>query len=758
MDPCPSSRIITDSSKCPSNPSPSPAPPAPTPAKKAGPNVLDIVKELLKILQITDVDAETCVEDVGNAGVFLKDFGDDVKSKNYGTAGRDLASAISSLSTAVSDCKIQEIQTKLDALAAAIKWANISTSGIDNTVRFIVDASDLWNGVEALATAVQGKDPSQIATALQNLISEWTSIFGPCTSKACKFVDGFLRLVQVVSPNIKPCEDALVPVYENLTLGVQLFQQKDFKGAVGSFAKGLDELAVAVDNDACGIQQIVPVLEQVAPKLANAIIKIGESNTTEIIVGFMNVYDTLYNAVEDLSKGDIAGFGMQMGKLLQELKASNCETKFCIVFEGILSALQIESSDYTQCTGDLDNSWDSFQSSFSYFKSGEWKDGVDSLGDAFVDVAKSVNDCDIPEIAQVFEKAADRIKANSSVTPVIESIVSILVEGADVTLDIQKSIQDFNSKSWNTFGQDLGNIASIISSSKCTSFVCKILEGILNGAEIAFEHLEGCESDLRAAENDFIAGASNFHGGQFKTAVVYWANGLNEIAHSVSDCGLKDELAYLEQEANVLGIANVSIINEVITVLADGSDFYEEIFAAFQGIENHDWKSAGANLQKVLDDLSKWTSGHACTSDFCYVVIGIMQYFGEIEGSITECKDDFEEAFNNFTDGFKDLVHDDKFSHDKGQISEGIREIGQGMKLVAKGVSDCQLQELADLLTKLAAKLGIAPEVQWIEDILKILIEGVQIENEIGDACTDFADKNWPGFGYNIMKLVKTLL
>ena len=53
---------------------------------------------------------------------------------------------------------------------------------------------------------------------------------------------------------------------------------------------------------------------------------------------------------------------------------------------------------------------------------------------------------------------------------------------------------------------------------------------------------------------------------------------------------------------------------------------------------------------------------------------------------------------------------------------------------------------------------GIAPEISWIEEILHIVIEGVNIEREIGSACDDFGNKNWVGFGYNVVKLVKTLL
>jgi len=79
------------------------------------------------------------------------------------------------------------------------------------------------------------------------------------------------------------------------------------------------------------------------------------------------------------------------------------------------------------------------------------------------------------------------------------------------------------------------------------------------------------------------------------------------------------------------------------------------------------------------------------------------------------------------------------------------------MKQVAKAVTDCHLEEFAEILTELAVKLGIVPEVGWLEELLHILIEGVHIENEVGDACLDYSSGNWVGFGYNIAKLVKTL-
>jgi len=98
------------------------------------------------------------------------------------------------------------------------------------------------------------------------------------------------------------------------------------------------------------------------------------------------------------------------------------------------------------------------------------------------------------------------------------------------------------------------------------------------------------------------------------------------------------------------------------------------------------------------------------------------------------------------------------FTKNKTAISAGVGDIGKGIEDLAHSVSDCHLEDLLDILTKLATKLGTKPEIEVVEEILKILIDGVQIEEEIASALEDYADQNWAGFGYNLIKLIKTLL
>jgi len=198
-------------------------------------------------------------------------------------------------------------------------------------------------------------------------------------------------------------------------------------------------------------------------------------------------------------------------------------------------------------------------------------------------------------------------------------VVTFLVDGSDISLGVRKAVTDFKSKSWGTFGHDLGNFATDLSNAKCTTFVCKLVEGVLNAAAIPFEHLQQCEADLKAAETKFIAGTNYFHQHNYETGLTYYTAGMNQLSQAVSDCGLTEELNYMQQEANVLQIANTTLFGKVATILVHGTDFYSELYNTLQAFETHDYRTAGANMHKILDTLSQWTKGHACTSDACYV-------------------------------------------------------------------------------------------------------------------------------------------
>jgi len=723
---------------------------APTPT----PESEKILAALFKVLKISDVDPAACVNDVSGAGKDFRDFADDVKAGNYTESLSSLGDGLSSLSTSVSGCGVAEVESKLDALAAAVKWANITK--LDNAVKVLVGAADLEKDLQALGTAIRSGDPTSIGNSLGDLLDQWTAVTGGCSSKTCSFVDGILRIVQTVATDYAACDAAIEPAYVQFQAGVAAMHGKNVSGAVQDFASGLDILAKALTDDSCGLTKLADVLSKVAPKLAAAVVK-----DDAVIVGYANVYDELFAAAVAVEDGDAVAFGMAVGRMLQSLRASNCKTKFCVVLQGILGTLQLEAGDFAQCASDADAAWNSVEAAVSAFERKSWESGANDLASAISRTAKAVDDCGVQQLAKILEDTATKL-GDAALATEIGNVVSLLVEGADVTDLLTKTAADFKSKNYNALGNDLSTLSNKLAGTKCNSIVCKVVEGLLNAAGVAYQDLKGCETDLRAAEQNFVTGSQDFKKKSYGKGLNQWATGLNSVAKAVSDCGLEDELGFIEQEANVLGLGNVSALGEIGKIVVHGADFYEEFFTALTDLENHDWRAAGQDLGGVLDQLSKWTEGHACTSDMCYIVVGVLQFMGDMEGSVKTCESDFKEAWGDFEDGwgaFHDSHHSIfHFRHNADEVKKGVKAFGEGMKKIADAVTDCHLEEFAELLTQLAVKLGIVPEVGWLEELLHILIEGVHIEEEVGDACVDYGDGNWAGFGYNIAKLVKTLL
>merc|ERR1711871_375464 len=461
---------------------------------------------------------------------------------------------------------------------------------------------------------------------------------------------------------------------------------------------------------------------------------------------------------------DWSAAGQELAQLLRALRASGCQTKACVVLEGLMASMQLELESFDSCMSDADRAWHYMQSGASDVHSRHYKNGVQDFGRAIVTLASAVEDCQIPGIAQVAEDMFTKL-SHSTVANEIGEVVQLLVEGADVTLDVNRAVLDFNSKNWAGFGNDLGGLADFLASTKCNSVACQVVEGLLNAAGVAFKNLEVCEKDLYAAVDGFTQGAQLFEQKSYKSAIQTWAKALNTVSTASKDCGLSKDLGFIRQESNVMAFANITNgeHGSALNILIHGADFYKELSSTLSDIKHHDYKAAGSDLHDVMSNLNKWTNKHACENDWCYIVMGIFEFVGDMQGSIKECAADFElahEDFHYFARNISDSHHNIVFhwKHDKKAIKAGVHSLGDAMHDVARGVKDCHLQEFADLLAKLAAKLGIVPEITWIEELLHIIINGVKIEKEIGDACDAFNRENWPAVGYNVARLTKTLL
>jgi hypothetical protein len=722
-----------------------------------------VLTALFKVFKVTDVDPATCVTDSTGAETDFRQFAEEWKDKRYEDAIASLSSGFNALSSTLGDCGVDQLQHLIDAGSLAVKFAKIGKK-LDDIDSLLVGASDLVEDVHFIAEAVSDGDDAEIGNAIGKFLIDWTQVIGGCGDdhKGCAFVGGVLRIIQEVATDIKPCEDAIRPALASLEAGSTAFKNKDHSEGIKLIAEGLDELAKALSNHACGVPKIADLVGKMSPKLANAVVKVENSEIVMIIVGAADIYDELYSFVAAMENKDYGTAGEEMAQLLRALRASNCQTKACIVLEGLMASMQLELESFDNCMKDADSAWHYMQNGHDELRSKHYKDGVHDYGRAIVTLASAVTDCQIPGIAKVAEDMFTKLQ-HSTIANNIGNVVQLLVEGADVTSKVDRAALDFGSKNWAAFGNDLGSIAEFLASTKCNSVACQIVEGLLNAAGIAFQNLEVCEKDLYSAIDGFTQGAQLFDQKSYKSAIKTWATSLNQVAVAVKDCGLEKELGFIEQESNVMGFANVTANHEGLNILIHGADFYHELFATLQDIKHHDYHAAGNDLHDVMNNMNKWTHKHSCDSDWCYIVIGMFEFIGDMQGSVKECANDFKlahEDFHYFASNISDSHHSIIFhwKHDKKAIKAGIKALGDGMHDVARGVQDCHLKEFADLLAKLATKLGVVPEITLIEELLHILINGVKIEKEIGDACDAFARKNWPGVGYNVARLTKTLL
>ena len=477
---------------------------------------------------------------------------------------------------------------------------------------------------------------------------------------------------------------------------------------------------------------------------------------------------------------------MEVGKLISVIQTAGCESAACRIFVGLLETAQLVATDYTACIVAIDETGTEFESAITAFESKDLKTGVKDLAKGVKDLADDMTVCDVEEFAKILEDMAGALGADDLVKE-IGTVALILVEGQDITNDIEMLVTDYQVGDMAKVGRDLGTIATFLSDEvHCTNIVCKIVEGILEGAEIVLTDLKQCKADFKAAEDDFVSGWNAWASDDKKTAITDLSKGIRQIGTALSDCGLQEELAFLEHEANVFGLSNVTALDkagEAVAILIHGFDFYDNVFDMVTDVEKHDFRAAGKEIQVIMDDLSTWSTGHVCQNTWCYVVEGIMEAEAIIEGDVRQCEQDFENAWGEFgaavalfnsqveladelsSELQRKLQEGGHLSADdkalkaaiSSKVTDAVKDIGKGLEDIAKGVDDCHLDEFAELLTKLAAELAV-PEVSWVAEVLHILVHGAEIVEEVGKACEDFGDENWVRFGFDIAKLVKVLL
>ena len=522
-DTCTVKQIVTNPQKC--SAQPPPCPPAPVPSATSF--AQKTITSLFRHLNIS-VDPSACVDDVGRADIQFRDFALDARGRNVTMALTSLSRGLYAVSSAVSPCGVPQLKNRIDMLASAIHWADVAAQG----TKVVVGAKDLWNDMAAIGTAVSQNDTTAVGIRIGKLMASWSTIVGGCIdpthTAACTFLDGFLKLTQQLALNAKPCGSALQASLNALVNATSLFHSKRYQPAVLEFAAGLDGVSKAISEDSCGLKSLGKVIGEVVPKFQAAIVKVESSASIKILVGSADVYDELYRATMAIQQGDASSFGEEMGALFNKLRSSGCETKSCVLMQGILAALQVEAKDFVACSKDLDAAWGSIPTAISQFETGTAKGVVDGLTDIarFVtEAAEAVGNCGVPDLGNILSDTASKLGSNATAAD-IGIVVQALVSGSDVTHDVAKLLFDAKAGQWLSVGHDLGALSTWLNSMQCTTYVCKLTEGLLHAVEIPFQNLTGCRQDLSQAERVFSAASYSMFRLDLKGALTYFSNGL----------------------------------------------------------------------------------------------------------------------------------------------------------------------------------------------------------------------------------------
>jgi hypothetical protein len=764
-----------------------------------------ILEELFSWQLVQGFDPAKCVDNVGGSDVSFKNFERHFTSNQTRRGLMDLTFALGGLSTAMTPCNTPQARHQLDSLATAVRWAQLGEHG-----EVLLNGRDMQTDFRLLGEAVASDDWGEVGKRLMVFFDNWSGMpWGtdcPEDDTACMIIDAIMCGLNFRNPTasrVVGCERALLPVFGEFREAAEKIRSgkgEDVTKAIETFSSALRELATASEVEECGLSILGAASRGVGDALALASIDINhdvtccESNATdqrcaaynfddgmgrcsggdwslacgdeascidkavEIRVGSVDVSEELFAFSQNLIDGDHTGAGLNLVRLLSALRASHCESQACLVVENMMPFIAFGFVDLATCRDGLDQSWGALMDSYSALRSMEWREAVTHLGEAFAQFARGVAGC--APVGPIFQRVADLFGGHGTAT-VIGQMTQVLVGGADVSLDFAQLIVDMDHADWDAVGKDLGGLSVRMTETECESFVCELVEGILEEAGHVLIDLKPCKAELTEVEESFTAGAALWHRGQAKTSLGFLSSGLSHLAESVEACDLEHHMHWIVQEANLLGLGNIEVLDEVTEVLVHGADLHSMVHDTCEAFEHHDYLAAGAQMVRTVDALASWTGRHLCVSPACYAMSGALQFFGDIMDDPQRCAHDFRDVESNFSAGFQAIVEVEvwpvRFHSDREMIQEGIHKWAAGFGALADLVYDCHLDELRYIMALIATHLTVSAEISWVLGIVTVVIHGVEITRELVDIAEAYMGNNWPAFGYHFARLVRVI-
>lgn len=702
----------------------------------------DVVEGLLRILGVVVEDLGSCKADLGTSWSTLQSAMAQFNGKQYTSAAALLAKSLDQLDQALAPCQLTQLSALIENEAQFLGLGQVQWVG--QSMQFIVNGMDIFGDLYGMVQNWNDGDYNAFGADCAALLLKIENAKCDQSDRGCIFIDALLSALKIVAEDMGSCRtdiDNAVAVFERAG---QSFVDQQYSAAVAGFAEGLDDVAQALSN--CNLGEVASVIEKEAAKLKIAVVQ-NLGSSVQIIVEGADIANDLYQATDALVAQDYARLAMDLAQLVADIGTAGCgNSTACQFVAGILQSLEIISADLSGvCAQGIEAGFAQIETSAKDWQSRNFEAALQDLSSGLDAIANGLSSCQLDALASLVSAEAKLIGLGN--VTFLSQGVQILINGAEVYDDVDQVIADVATGKFGNAGAALGDLLLKVRGLSCTSTVCSLLDGLLQQLSIVAQDWGQCSADVSAAEAQFSAAFDQMRSGDFESAVGSFADALDQLSEAITDCDVKDLATILSNEAQLLHIGHVQVIDDAVFILSLGANLYEDMYDASVKAEGGDWRSAGIDLGKFIVKLASIHSQTGCSFPLCLVVSGVMQVL-EVETSLAQCESDFGSAFSEFESAVSNW--------DDGSRKIALHDIADGVDALASSVADCHVEQVAEIIEQLAQQLG-AGALGWLEEIVTILVDGSEIYSDVYGLVNAWSNRNFIEVGVEIAKLAVIL-
>jgi hypothetical protein len=700
-----------------------------------------ILQGVVNGLGAGDIDVATCVQDLKGAEENVANAVVKFRAHANGEAMNLLGSAMHDAAIAVTPCQVAELPSRLDQLAAALHLSQVKW--VDQAFQIWVAGAQKEQEIEGMISSWEKKDYDGFSKELSTFLGELGNMLN-CKPEdsACLMLQSILmKSSKVIIQDFEPCIAAVTPLAVDLENAEAAYQAGELQDAIKdlvAFGQGLSS-AVAP----CHLRDLSSLFATTSSKLAKATVV---SSSGAIKYGPIDITKDVIDLIKSIQAKNWSQAGIDISNLLAILRSDECTSEMCNVVEGLLQAMGIIAYDMGDCKTSLESAKSDFDDAVNSFKNQQWSSSLVSLEKGFGLVAKGVHSCQLDAIGTLIDQ--EGTKFGVAIPKVVDSTISIIVEGADIFAPLDAAIQAFENKNYNAAGAALGDLTNVLRRTACKDDdkACIIIEGLLQETSIVLSDLGMCSTELQTSVNDIEAALADFKAKNYKQGITDLANGLHLLANGVRDCHL-DELAdVIVAQASKLGLADVQVLDTIVHVLVEGADVYNDVYEAANAYEAGDYASAGRALSALLQD----TKLASCKTPICEILTAAIQAISTIAPDLEACESDLEAAYADF-----EMIGT---SIKAGDNMGALKALSRGLEEVAVGVKPCNLANEGVILANVAQELGFNSISKDISGVITIVVAGADIYDNLFQAGNCIEGKDYKCAGDALSRVIQDIM